>query len=239
MEEVFDLTGQGWEDVPEQVEADVSYYKVPEGSYIVVFGKLVPKYKDINGNSCEPGTPGSIFSHASAPLWLIEYHGTPSEPKKETILGWNLEIPENKKVMELYFNLYISWDKRDQWKNINLFKDFSLKHQPMSKVVITDPSKSGKIVRLKSLAYYYGCALYINILWSEKGTPYIDTKNKGVKILDEFIRPEKMIEFEKKISAKVEKEREERNSQDKDKSYTPPSDKFNEDAEDLDSFLNP
>lgn len=233
-EEVFDLTGEGWDNIPDQVEADVpQYYKVPAGIYVIAFGKMLPKFKDINGKTCEQGTPGSSFSHASVPLWLIEYHGTAELPKNETILGSKLIIPDNKKVAELYYNLFISWDKADQWKNINMFKDFRLQ-RPNSQVVVNNPSGQGKVVRLKSLAYYYGKLMQINIIWSDKDNPYIDTKNSSIKILEASIKPELMMEFEAKINAKVEQERIDRQSKPDGGGYTPPA----TDLDDLDSFLN-
>lgn len=242
-EETFDLLGKGWEDVPDQVEAEAPlYYKVPAGIYVVAFGRLTPKYQDINKKPCEPGTPGSIFTHATVPLWLIESHGTPELPKNETILGSKLVIPDGKKVNELYYNLFISWDKKDQWRNIKLFDSFEIKGNPNAKMVINNPNGQGKVVRLKSLSYYYGRLAQINLMWSEKEFVFIDTKNSTVKLLDHSIRPEDMMEFEAKINAKVEKERAERQAQQSSSneggSYTPPATDFNEDASDLDSFLN-
>lgn len=243
MSEEFDLLGKGWEDVPDQVEADAPlYYKVPAGIYVVAFGRLTPKYQDINKKPCEPGTPGSVFTHATVPLWLIESHGTAEAPLNETILGSKLVIPEGRKTMELYYNLFLSWDKKDQWRNIKMFDDFQIKGNPNAKMVINNPNGQGKVVRLKSLSYYYGRLAQINLVWSEKEFVFIDTKNSSIKLLDHSIIPEAMTEFESKINAKVEKERAERQSQqsqsDSGSSYTPPATDFNEDASDLNSFLN-
>ena len=243
MSEEFDLLGKGWEDVPDQVEADAPlYYKVPAGIYVVAFGRLTPKYQDINKKACEPGTPGSIFTHATVPLWLIESHGTAEKPLNETILGSKLVIPEGKKTMELYYNLFLSWDKKDQWRNIKMFDDFQIKGNPNAKMVINNPNGQGKVVRLKSLSYYYGRLAQISLMWSEKEFVFIDTKNSSIKLLDHSISPEAMVEFESKINAKVERERAERqahqSSSDSGGGYTPPATDFNEDANDLNSFLN-
>jgi len=239
MSEEFDLLGKGWEDIPDEVEADVpSYFKTPVGIWIMAFGRMMPKFKDINNKACEQGTPGSSFSHASVPLWLIETHGTAQAPKKETVLGMSLTIPEGKKVSELYYNLFISWEKGDQWKNTNMFKDFELKGIPNSKVVVPNPSGQGKVVRLKSLQYYYGRLVQLNVLWSDKENPYIDTKNTPVKILDGFIKPEVMVEFESKINVKVEAERAARKPSQEGGYTAPTSEEFNADANNLNDFLN-
>lgn len=237
-EKPFDLLGKDWDDIPNEVEADVpQYYKVPAGIYVVAFGRMTPKFKDINGKPCDQGAVGSTFSHATIPLWLIENHGTASNPVKESILGSQLTIPSDKKVSELYYNLFISWEKNDQWKNVNLFKDFKIQGVPNSEVVIPNPSGQGKVCRLKSLQFYYGNLMQISILWSDKGNPYIDTKEYGVKLLPTKIPMEKMQEFEANINAKVEKERSER-QKNNESGYTPPAEEFNEDAGSLDDFLN-
>lgn len=238
-EKPFDLLGKDWDDIPNEVEAEQQYPKIAPGIYTIAFGRMTPKFKDINGKSCEQGTPGSSFAYASIPLWLIENHGTSAEPLKEIILGSGLVIPENKKVMELYYNLFISWEKKDQWKNVGLFKNFKLPDIPLSEVVIPNPSGQGKVCRLKSLQYYYGHLMSITVLWSDKGNPYIDTKNSDIKILPTVIPIEKMQKFELEIKARVEKERDERQkNSESNSSYTPPAQDFNEDAGNLDDFLN-
>lgn len=224
------------EGIPEQLEAETtSYYKVPAGIYIAVFGRLNPKYKDMNNKGCNADYPGATFSHCSIPLWLVETHGTSDKPIKQNILGMDLKIPTDRRVSELYYPLYVSWNPEDQWKNVQAFGSLELPNDKSSKIITPTPGKPQiKTVNFKALTKYYGIPVRFGILWSAKDSPYID-KNFPLSIVGDRIAPEKMKLFEEAINAKVEKERAERQSSGKE--YTPPSDDI-EGSNDLDSFLN-
>ncbi|MHB8362886.1 MAG: hypothetical protein ACYDBX_04685 [Patescibacteria group bacterium] len=224
--------------IPEKMEArTVEYYKTPAGIYMAIIGRLQPKYKDINGKSCEEGTEGAVFSHCTIPWWLVEYLGTPSEPKHETILGMSLKLPD-RKIAELYYPLYVSWNPDDQWKNVNTFQNFELKDDKDSKVIIPNPAKpSMKIVNFKALPKYYGMPIRFAVTTSKAGNPYLDTKNYPITIINDRISLEKMKVFEEEVNMKIQKERAEREADKQQTEYTPPADTQFEETNDLDGFL--
>jgi len=228
-------------DVPSQVEAETKeWYRVPAGIYSATFGRINPKYKDMNGKGCDSDYPGAIFDHASIPLWLIETHGTPEKPQQVAILGKDLQIPPVRKVQELYYPMFISWKKEDQWKNVALFNAFELPGVPESKVILTNPANpQKKIVNFKALPKYYGMVVRFNLVMSDKGNVFVDSKSFPMTPTGERISLEKMKAFEEAINIKVEAERQERNanqSQSGGGSYTPPADS-GEDSSNLDDFL--
>jgi len=225
------------DDVPTQVSAEsVEYYKLPPGIYIAVFGRLMPKYKNQDNKFCNAEEPGAMFSHATIPQWLIESHGTATSPEKKTILGYDLKIPD-RPSSELYYPLWVSWDKDDQWKNISMFGKFSLPNDPEAKVIIPSPEKpSMKIVNFKALTKYYGMQVKFNIVHSDIGNPYIDSKNMPMKIVGDRIPLDKMKAFEEQMNIKFEKERALRNANSQSAEYTPPV--SDEEDSSLDDFLN-
>lgn len=227
--------------VPDQVEStSFEYYKVPRGLYDVVIGKMRFLYQDINGKKCTADEPTAVFKgQATIPFWLLEWDGTADIPQKQNILGLSLQIPANKPVNELYFPNFLSWKPEDQWKNLKAYADFHIEGIPESKVVIINPSKpTSKTVNFKALAkYYYGMKAKINVLWSAKDNPFLDT-TYGIKLTGERMPLEKMTQFEVEIESKLAREKEERQqqqNQNKPSEYTPPADV--EDT-DFDSFIN-
>ena len=235
MSEFDDLMGLP-DGVPAEIpaESQYQYYKVPQGLYDIVFGKLNYKYKDLNNKPCDAGVPGAQFRNmAISPLWLLQYDGTAQIPNKKVILGKNLTIPANP-VAELYYPHIISWEPKRQWINIKLFENFEIKGISQSKVVTLNPAKpTGKIMNFGALKYFYGSIATINIIWTGENDKYVNIDDKyGIKLTGERIPLEKMKQFEVEIDAKLQLERASR-AEAKSNSYTPPT----EDDSELSDFI--
>lgn len=160
-------------DLPEgvgEVKAEsFEYYRHPAGIYQAVFGRLNPKYKDLNGQKCEAETPGAYISHFTVPLWLLKFLGTSSAPTNKTLLqlgDGKIIVPEIGQAAELYFPLLIAYAPKDQWKNHKLFQSFTITGHDNFRVIAQNPNKpTEKITNFKAFPAYYGtqCKLVLEL----------------------------------------------------------------------------
>jgi len=157
-----DLGYQLPDSVPEGIASEsFEYFKQPVGIYRGLFGKLVAKYKDINGNRCEETADTAKLSHFINNLWVTEYLGTPASPVHKPILSVGqdmIHIPAGiGQVAELYFPLVISLDPKMQWSIQGKFESFMIQGHEELRIVKVNPAKmTEKITNFRAFPAYYG-----------------------------------------------------------------------------------
>lgn len=204
------------------------YYRHPVGIYSAIFGRLNPKYKDLNGQKCTEDTPGATISHFIAPLWITKFLGIPSAPVNKAILAVSKDkilIPADVQAAELYYPLMISYNPKDQWKVHRIFESFAIPNHDSLRIVSQNPSKmTEKITNFKNFPAYYGIQIKFII------DPYI-SKNTGkestilatLELLPQLpkIDGEIMHQLEADVNGLIEREIASRQSEQSDSGYTP------------------
>lgn len=193
------------------------YYKHPAGVYHGVFGKLIPKYKDINEKKCEPTDIGAHLSHYTATLWITEFLGNNIEQKKKVVQfnGEDVTIPANTPSSHLYFPFMISTDPKWQWAIHQKFESWSLPGIENSKLVTVNPAKmTEKFTNVRAFPLYYGMPISFKIeIGEKKGSPYM----ASIKLMGDVsnrIPFELMGKLEGKFNSLLESERADRDKKD-------------------------
>ena len=190
------------------------YYKHPGGTYRGIMGKIIVKYKDINGKKCEPTDMGARLSHYINVLWITEYLGTSGNPKNAQILlptAEKIQLPKGVPTAELYFPFMISTDPKWQWSIHQKFENFIIPGHEESRIVIVNPNKmTEKFTNVRAFPYYYGMPIQFDIeIGEKKGSSYL----ANIKLaggVESRIPLEKMAQLEKDFTELLERERTER-----------------------------
>lgn len=160
-EEFFNIEGY---EIPEEVgevkaESSFEYYRHPIGTYMFIFGRLIPKYKDISGKKCEADDATAHMSHFIAQLWVTRFL-KPGSQQAEDILKIEekeIVIPNEKQAAELYYPLFISIEPSDQWRVHKMFESFNIPGYDQYKIVRQNPDKpTEKTTKFKNFPFYYG-----------------------------------------------------------------------------------
>lgn len=209
------------EGVGEVKASSAEYYKHSAGTYKAYFGKLRPKYKDLNGKKCNQDDVGAALTHFVVRLWLIEKIG-------DNNFNY-LKLDSNKKfifnveddVSKLYFPLVISYMAKEQWKNIRLFDASYITDVENSKIVKLNPANpTEKIVNFNAFPLYYGMPCLIVIEnGKQTGAPYV-AKLTLSNDINRKLKADIMNDLENFVENKII---ENRNANNNNETYTPPS----------------
>lgn len=197
------------DEVGEVKSEGFEYYRHPVGIYTGLFGKLTAKYKDLNGDKCEPTTPGSYISHFIAQILITKFLGTSSAPENKSIIAPNskgeFSLPSVNQAGELYYPLLISYDAKNQWKVHRLFEKFLIPGTEF-RIVKQNPSKpTEKITDFRAFPAFYGCPVKFIIEAGKKtGSPYCSNIELGD--LSQRVGPEEMNKLELMIDKLIQRE---------------------------------
>lgn len=201
--------GYSLPDGIEDVKAEqTEYYRHPAGIYKGVFGKLEPRYKNLDGKRCEPEEPGAYLSHFIAKILLLSYHkdkevkkilsyhksGTHMEKKPDMFIA-----PLGVKPVELYFPLTISYSPKEQWRNIKLFEKFIVNNV---KIVEVGNKQTEKVIKFKNFPFFYGYGVDLVIAESKKGSTYAESLTLNGEIYNKLA----VSEMENKIDEMIKEE---------------------------------
>lgn len=204
-------------------EGGFEYYQHQPGIYLTVFGKLKAKYKDLNGDKCDPDAPGAHLTHFTVPLWITKYLGTTSEPQSKEVLAVKEDkilIPQVEQAAMLYFPLVISYDPKQQWTVHAKFESFHIPGQDALSIVKVNPAKpTEKTTNFKAFPAYYGSQ--IKLILDNKKSKKNNTYADSLELLTTAPRIEGNImnTLEEEVQKMIEKEIASRQS---DSDYTPP-----------------
>lgn len=216
------------DDLPTQVEVQQQgYYQHPAGTYQGFIGRIVPKYKNLEGKNCSKEEVGASMSHLTLRIYLQKFLGTTQAPVNQELLNDALTIPEGKTSSELYFPVNVSFNPSEAWRSIKQFEKFELPNAPESKIIQISPvNPMAKIIIPKNFPKYYGMKVNFDITFkagSEKQSRYIDG---NIQLIQQRLPMERLQEFEKEFEQKIEAEIEARKAERNNPSYVPPTTDF-------------
>ena len=193
-------------------EASFQFYKHKAGFYKGFVGKLVPRYKDMEGKKCESTIPGATLSHFNLTLWLVKYLGTADRPEEVQILNPDLTIPEGD-LRKFYVSHVISILPKDQWRNHRTFDTFMIPNHENSKIVQPNPADpSTKVTLFKNFPFYYGLPVNLTIEESTKRADSTFVTSVTITDYSKRVPKDLMQSLEQQYETRLQIEMEERKS---------------------------
>jgi len=202
------------------------YYRHEAGHYKSYFGKLIPKYKNLEGIKCSSTDANAQLSHFTVRLWIISKDDNPVLPLTDK----GFDKSNIKDVASIYFPLVIPCNPKEQWKNVKLFDGSFIKGIEESKIIKVNPMKpTEKIINFNAFPLYFGMPCIFTIqLGQQKNSPFVSnlmlSSDPEKQINTDFVE-----DIENFVDAKLAEAIKDR--QQPDTTYTPPS-------IDLDSAIN-
>lgn len=134
------------------------YFKHLPGVYEGYLGRLNIIYKNLDGEKCEPSTPGAKPAYGMLDIFID------SSPD-----GHSFFKKADPSYGESVFKQYVTLDPERQWQNKQLFSTFNLPNI----TVIENPNATDFKVNLKNLAFFVGRPVTFELVQSAKGNIFL------------------------------------------------------------------
>ena len=163
----LDLGMEQVESVFGEVEDKGGYYQHPVGKYRGVVGKLIPKYKNANGDKCEKDEPGATLAYAMQEIFVLANLDT-----NEVFINDKLEFSDDCPFGAFKMTKYTNVIDSNQYFNKLFYADFWVEG---------DTEKKYSVVRDNVVSFpwineiYIGTPITFDVVESEKkkGSYYV------------------------------------------------------------------
>lgn len=229
MSENFDdfgvpMSTPDYDNIPKYISGEdkVSFYQHEPGTYRGFVGRLIPKFKNAQGEKIEGKEPGAVYSHSVLQLWITGYTKPGSNQMVNKIN--NFQIPEDKDLREFYYPQLITSVPSMMWVNKLLFKNWKIPNIENSAIIQFPEGSPLKFhVNLHAFRIYIGLPIQFNLVEKKSGKDGVYIKDE-IKIVSfkPLADTETINKFFEYVDERFRKEQEKRkNEQEAEGRYVP------------------